>query len=603
MPPPTAASNRSAAPVRRAIASSSGPWWARTCLFAVTTGLPAESAAAMSVRAGSSPPISSTTTSVSGAATRCAGASVSSDFGDPARHRPGDVPDGDAGELERRAVRRHAEIPVAREGRGSPRGPRSRRRARRRAAARSWLSGPAGMRHRANGSGERDSTTEALRPGEDNDGRCGRLRWAGPTGPTGPFVPFRTPARSASTSVVSNSELPTQDWTLADLPIGASASIVALDPSQGPLLAGARAFSRASSSKLRPTRPSVGLGSSAWVSRGSRSPASLPAPFTSGRSRRTRRRGPGERFGHERAGLPSAARRGARNGRRRGRDQPGPDRCLHRPPECRQVDVPSPVPAAGTRRPANVPGTTVGVASASRANRGPRSRPRRPARRAVTDGSERGPPGILAAARGEPAPDRRPWSWSMPATWPATCPLALACRDLGIPSSSPRTSPMRRRRAASRSTSAASRSCSPRRSTGPSDDGHRRPRRGWRGDPPGERSTTASERRRGAGPVPATPVRRRSFAVSTDLASRLASGDAPAGVPPWARSRRSAGGSSAIGAATITLPRSLEPERWAVAERWAAEVEHRPRGPSAALGPDRASASRHRGPACRSSRS
>ena len=40
IPPPTAASNRSGAPVRRAIASSSGPWWAMTCLFAVTTRLP-----------------------------------------------------------------------------------------------------------------------------------------------------------------------------------------------------------------------------------------------------------------------------------------------------------------------------------------------------------------------------------------------------------------------------------------------------------------------------------------------------------------------------------------------------------------------------------
>ena len=65
-----------AAPVRRAVASSSGPWWAMTCLLAVTTGLPAPSAAAMSVRAGSSPPITSTMTSVSGSATRWAGASV-----------------------------------------------------------------------------------------------------------------------------------------------------------------------------------------------------------------------------------------------------------------------------------------------------------------------------------------------------------------------------------------------------------------------------------------------------------------------------------------------------------------------------------------------
>ena len=75
IPPPTAASNRSAAPVRRAIASSSGPWWAMTCLLAVTTALPIDSAAAIRVCAGSSPPISSTMTSMSSSATRCAGAS------------------------------------------------------------------------------------------------------------------------------------------------------------------------------------------------------------------------------------------------------------------------------------------------------------------------------------------------------------------------------------------------------------------------------------------------------------------------------------------------------------------------------------------------
>ena len=55
------------------VASSSGPWWATTCLLAVTTGLPIASAAAISVWAGSSPPISSTMTSTSGSATRCAG--------------------------------------------------------------------------------------------------------------------------------------------------------------------------------------------------------------------------------------------------------------------------------------------------------------------------------------------------------------------------------------------------------------------------------------------------------------------------------------------------------------------------------------------------
>ena len=53
-------------------------------MFAVTTRLPAPSAAAISVRAGSSPPISSTTTSTPGDATRWAGASVSSVAGIPA---------------------------------------------------------------------------------------------------------------------------------------------------------------------------------------------------------------------------------------------------------------------------------------------------------------------------------------------------------------------------------------------------------------------------------------------------------------------------------------------------------------------------------------
>ena len=53
------------------------------CLFAVTTLLPAWSAAATSVWAGSAPPIVSTTMSMSSLATRCAGASVSSDSGMP----------------------------------------------------------------------------------------------------------------------------------------------------------------------------------------------------------------------------------------------------------------------------------------------------------------------------------------------------------------------------------------------------------------------------------------------------------------------------------------------------------------------------------------
>ena len=83
MPPPTAASKRNVAPDARARRSSSGPWLATMCLFAVTTLLPAARAAATSVWAGSAPPIVSTTMSMSGLATRCAGASVSRSAGMP----------------------------------------------------------------------------------------------------------------------------------------------------------------------------------------------------------------------------------------------------------------------------------------------------------------------------------------------------------------------------------------------------------------------------------------------------------------------------------------------------------------------------------------
>ena len=60
--PPTAASNRSGLPETRASETSSGPCSAITCLFAVTTARPARRAAAIHVRAGSTPPMSSTTT-------------------------------------------------------------------------------------------------------------------------------------------------------------------------------------------------------------------------------------------------------------------------------------------------------------------------------------------------------------------------------------------------------------------------------------------------------------------------------------------------------------------------------------------------------------
>ena len=75
-----------------------------TDLFAVTTGFPAPSAAMISVRAGSIPPISSTMTSVSGSAMTWAGASVSRSAVSPSPAAPGHIPDGDRGDRQRRAV-------------------------------------------------------------------------------------------------------------------------------------------------------------------------------------------------------------------------------------------------------------------------------------------------------------------------------------------------------------------------------------------------------------------------------------------------------------------------------------------------------------------
>ena len=43
--PATAASKRNWTPASRAASKSSSPYWATSCLFAVTTGLPARSAA------------------------------------------------------------------------------------------------------------------------------------------------------------------------------------------------------------------------------------------------------------------------------------------------------------------------------------------------------------------------------------------------------------------------------------------------------------------------------------------------------------------------------------------------------------------------------
>ncbi len=69
MPPPTAASNSTSTPDASAVANTSPPWLASSSLLAVMTGLPALSASRMNWRAGSMPPITSMTTSMSGSLT------------------------------------------------------------------------------------------------------------------------------------------------------------------------------------------------------------------------------------------------------------------------------------------------------------------------------------------------------------------------------------------------------------------------------------------------------------------------------------------------------------------------------------------------------
>ena len=69
MPPATAASNSRSRPAASAAAYSSAPTLASSSLFAVTTGLPLASASRISSRAGSMPPIASTTRSMSGSDT------------------------------------------------------------------------------------------------------------------------------------------------------------------------------------------------------------------------------------------------------------------------------------------------------------------------------------------------------------------------------------------------------------------------------------------------------------------------------------------------------------------------------------------------------
>ena len=69
MPPATAASNSRSTPASSAAAYSSVPTLASSSLFAVTTGLPCLSAVVISSRAGSMPPIISTTRSIDGSET------------------------------------------------------------------------------------------------------------------------------------------------------------------------------------------------------------------------------------------------------------------------------------------------------------------------------------------------------------------------------------------------------------------------------------------------------------------------------------------------------------------------------------------------------
>src|SRR5690606_28299169 len=78
IPPATLPSKNRSTPRRAAKERSSGPCLASTSLLAVTTGLPLSSAAAMRSRAGSTPPMTSTTMSMPGSLTISHGSVVSS---------------------------------------------------------------------------------------------------------------------------------------------------------------------------------------------------------------------------------------------------------------------------------------------------------------------------------------------------------------------------------------------------------------------------------------------------------------------------------------------------------------------------------------------
>ena len=100
MPPPTAASNRRSTPACSATANRSTPTLASSSLFAVTTGLPLRRAVPISSRAGSMPPMTSTTTSIAGSATTAKASWVSTPSGEVDRALLGHAAHRDPADLE-----------------------------------------------------------------------------------------------------------------------------------------------------------------------------------------------------------------------------------------------------------------------------------------------------------------------------------------------------------------------------------------------------------------------------------------------------------------------------------------------------------------------
>ncbi len=103
MPPATAASKSRSCPASSAAAKSSVPTLASSSLLAVTTGLPWRSAVRISSRAGSMPPITSTTTSMSGSSTSAWLSRVSRPGGEVDVALAGQVADRHPGHLEAQA--------------------------------------------------------------------------------------------------------------------------------------------------------------------------------------------------------------------------------------------------------------------------------------------------------------------------------------------------------------------------------------------------------------------------------------------------------------------------------------------------------------------